>query len=420
MRLTPAFLCPMWPSLLAYPVPFCRGYAVARRRAGSFKGLMKMIDLFGAAAPDSARPQAEPIPKPEPMAEAKPTPTLPAEPKAELTSSKKSSDIFKEGVPTPKIFKKIEGNVDRVVAPPKIHSEPRKKLHTQSEPEAKEKIAITDAKTHLQGKQNRKEGEGLLEHPKRLSSTILPPSEEKLRAEGLLVEDENDPRRTDKWRPEWRPRLKHPGKRGVDNNRAAIQLIESKIQVSKPDVLDLREVSANVVRGKHSHKGDWKKIEDDIVEHIASGGTMASYANASGLSYWSISNRMKLHPDFNARVGEARRMGADALAAEALRIASTPCMTEEYITVYDKNDNVVTKSVKRSDNTYARKLAFQARMQILEKWAPEKYGPNAKPEETGGMAEKLRMARERIRKDYRAAKREDRAILRKLKEARES
>ncbi len=365
------------------------------------------------------------------MAEAKPTPTIPAEPKAELTSSKKSSDISKRGVPTPKIFKKIEVNIDRLVASPKIHPEPRKKLQdnaedeisyvpTEFESQVDQKIAITDTETYLEGTQKKKEGEGLLEHPKCLSSTILPPSEEKLRAEGLIVEDEDDPRRTDKWRPEWRPRLKHPGKRGVDNNRAAIQLIESKVQVPKPDVLDLREVRASAIQGKHSHKGDWKKIEDDIIEHIASGGTMASYANASGLSYWSISNRIRLHPDFKTRMDEARRMGADALAAEALRIASTPCMTEEYITVYDKNDNVVTKSVKRSDNTYARKLAFQARMQILEKWAPEKYGPNAKPEETGGMAEKLRMARERIRKDYRAAKREDRAILRKLKEARES
>ena len=64
-----------------------------------------------------------------------------------------------------------------------------------------------------------------------------------------------------------------------------------------------------------------------------------------------------------------------------------------------------------ADNTYARKLAFQARMQLLEKWAPEKYGPNAKAEVSGGMAEKLRAARDRIRtklkEERRAAKAAD-------------
>ncbi len=396
-----------------------------------------MIDLFGATAPNSARPQAEPIPKQEPMAEAKPMPTIPAEPKAELTSSKKSIKNLKDEGGTPKFFEKNEVNTHRVVAPPKIHSRHRKKLHddsytepetegdvsyvpTQFDSQVEQKIAIADARRPLEDPNKKKEGKGILEHPEHVSSTILPPSEEKLAAEGVFVEDADDPRRTDMWRPEWQPRKRHPGKRGVDSNRAAIQLIESQAQVPKPDVLDLREVAANVTSGRHSHKGDWAKIEKDMLKHIASGGTVASYSNASGLPYYSIMNRMHTHPDFKARVGEARRVGADALAAEALRIASTPCLTEEYITVYDKNDNVVSKSVKRSDNTYARKLAFQARMQILEKWAPEKYGPNAKPEETGGMAEKLRAARERIRKDYRKTKREDAAILRKLKKAKES
>lgn len=155
----------------------------------------------------------------------------------------------------------------------------------------------------------------------------------------------------------------------------------------------------------------WDEIEPDILNFVAAGGTVTAYCAASGLNRHAALKHQMLKPEFATALAEARKAGADALAAEALTIASTPMMTEERITVFDKNDEVVTRSVKVADNTYARKLAFQARMQLLEKWAPEKYGPNAKAEVSGGMAEKLRAARDRIRtklkEERRAAKAAD-------------
>lgn len=277
------------------------------------------------------------------------------------------------GTPPPKNFQVSVGNIDQVVAPPKIHSDPCDKLQADAPKKKRNRI-------------------------KRVSAMVKPPSEEALIAEGVIVEAEDDPRRTDKWSPRWSPRVGHPTKRGWEANINAVHLLESKTQVPKPDVIDWHEKSGLI------RDFPWKKAESDILKFVSAGGTVSAYCQASGLSYQKVQGHVTRTPTFKAQLAEARVAGADALAAEALNIASTPCLTEERITVYDKNDNVVTKSVKLADNTYARKLAFQARMQLLEKWAPEKYGPNAKAEETGGMAEKLRAARERIRSDMRASR----------------
>lgn len=281
------------------------------------------------------------------------------------------------GTPPPKNFQVSVGNIDQVVAPPKIHPDPCDKLHEDASKKKRDRI-------------------------KRVSAMVKPPTEEELRAEGCIVEDADDPRRTDKWSPRWSPRVGHPTKRGWEANINAIHLLESKTQLPKPDVIDWREKSGL------TRDFPWNKAEPDILKFVSAGGTVSAYCQASGLSYLKVRGHIHRTPTFKAQIAEARVAGADALAAEALNIASSPMLTEERITVYDKNDNVVTKSIKLADNTYARKLAFQARMQLLEKWAPEKYGPNAKPEETGGMAEKLRAARERIRSAMRVSREAER------------
>lgn len=309
-----------------------------------------MLDLFAKTKNDREPAAAEPV----------------------AVSPEKNLSNEPRGTPPPKIFEVSVGNIDQVVEHPKIHSDTCNK--TQAETPKKRKRL------------------------KRVSAMVKPPSEEALIAEGVIVEAEDDPRRTDKWSPRWSPRVGHPTKRGWDANINAVHLLESKTQVPKPDVIDWKGNGVNM------RDFPWKKAESDILKFVAAGGTVSAYCQASGLSYQTVQGYIARTSTFKAQLAGAREAGADALAAEALNIASTPCLTEERITVYDKNDQIVTKSVKLADNTYARKLAFQARMQLLEKWAPDKYGPNAKAETSGGMAEKLRAARERIRSDMRAAR----------------
>ena len=286
---------------------------------------------------------------------------------------------------TPKNFEEFGGNIDRVVGVSENHLTPCKEIQAPLPEPAK---PSNDAP----------KGEYT-----RVSAMVKPPTEEALRDEGVLVEDEDDPRRTDKWSPRWSPRARNPNKRGWHANINAIHLLESKAQLPKPDVINWLEYSER--KGIKSQRDlPWKEIEQDLLNFVASGGTVTAYCVASGLKRHEVLRHQATLPEFAAALADARRSGADALAAEALTIASTPMLTEERITVFDKNDEVVTKSVKLADNTYARKLAFQARMQLLEKWAPEKYGPNAKADVGSGMAEKLRQARARIRTSLRASK----------------
>lgn len=329
--------------------------------------------------------------------------TTPAAASTEKNISEKNLSNTPRQAPPPKNFQASVGNSDQLVDSPQIHFDLCNSLQGSETPASESEILIKGTETPKEDAKPASKGKGTKKRVKRVSAMVKPPTEEELIAEGCVVEAEDDPRRTDKWRAEWSPRAKHPGKKGWHANINAIHLLESKVQTPKPDVISWKDrqiTKSNI---------PWAEAEPDILKFVAAGGTISAYCQATGLSYIAATNHVKRTPAFKAQVAEARQAGADALAAEALRIASTPCMTEERITVYDKNDEVVTKSVKLADNTYARKLAFQARMQLLEKWAPDKYGPNAKAEISGGMAEKLRAARERIRSDLRASRRSSKA-----------
>ena len=68
----------------------------------------------------------------------------------------------------------------------------------------------------------------------------------------------------------------------------------------------------------------------------------------------------------------------------------------EEIISYDKDGNVISRAVKRFDAVYARKLAFQARLQLLAKWAPNKYGEKPVIDTNESRASKILEARRRI------------------------
>ena len=85
----------------------------------------------------------------------------------------------------------------------------------------------------------------------------------------------------------------------------------------------------------------------------------------------------------------------DALADEALLIASTPMDTEEVAeTTLADGGKVVVR--KKGDNTYARKLAFYSRVELLKKWAPDRYGEKISVDVTDKRAAAILAARRKL------------------------
>ena len=187
-------------------------------------------------------------------------------------------------------------------------------------------------------------------------------------------------------RPDWRPR-KCPHGRGYKNNKPEVDAILKDIENSLPEPPPLPEV-----------RGVWrtKEFADGLVEFISSGGSINQYCKRTGTYPARVTQLMQEDPALKSRVLQAREVGYDAMAEEALRIASEPFFQNEEIISYDKDGNVISRAVKRFDAVYARKLAFQARLQLLAKWAPNKYGEKPVMDTSESRATKILEARRRI------------------------
>ena len=70
---------------------------------------------------------------------------------------------------------------------------------------------------------------------------------------------------------------------------------------------------------------------------------------------------------------------------------------------YDETGQMRQKAVKRYDNVYARKLAFQSRQWLLAKLAPEKYGEKPQTGDTDSRAARILAARKRLAAQVKAA-----------------
>jgi hypothetical protein len=73
---------------------------------------------------------------------------------------------------------------------------------------------------------------------------------------------------------------------------------------------------------------------------------------------------------FAKRVATAREVGFDAIAAEALRIADTPHLGKRV--EFDQAGNKVRVIVE--DMLGHRRLRVDARLKLLAKWDPKRYG----------------------------------------------
>lgn len=116
------------------------------------------------------------------------------------------------------------------------------------------------------------------------------------------------------------------------------------------------------------------ELLDALCAYLAQGGMMLTFAKRVGLGRSALSQWCSKDPKWKAAVAKAREQGVDALAEEALAMATDPLMVEDVYERYDNDGNLLSRDVKTGDAVYARKLAVSTRLDLLKKWAPEKYG----------------------------------------------
>ena len=129
--------------------------------------------------------------------------------------------------------------------------------------------------------------------------------------------------------------------------------------------------------GRPSTKPD-PVIVNEIIEWIAHGNTLRSYCRQKNKPNWStIYNWLeKDDGDFIARFAHARDMGADAIAEECLEIIDAPpplCGSEG-------NTRLDPAAVQMQKNR------VEARLKLLAKWNPKKYGEKVGVEAKGDIS----------------------------------
>lgn len=312
----------------------------------------------------------------------------------ELSPEKTSEQASSGCHPTPKKFSPSRLNPPRAINVGKIDPENPQISQTRAKPLKSSSKPLSPTKATP----TRDQGINWQGGGKKARQSASPTTEQPRPNEIAITEgNETDPKPHSAWldRPQWHERKAPPLRRGYRNQRENVDRILAAVETPKPPV------------PQDADGVDDETLVDAIEEFICAGGTISEFSRRSHISQGRLRGAISRVEGGDERIRTARRtVGADAIAEEALRIASEPLITEESIVTYDKNDDVITRCVKRADNVYARKLAFQARMQMLQKWCPERYGENVKPEATDTMAERLRKARARIAGEYKAARRD--------------
>ena len=194
------------------------------------------------------------------------------------------------------------------------------------------------------------------------------------------------------WRPTWKPR-KRPHGKGWEKNADAIEAIESELDKSRVPIAPLNLPPAGVP----------DEVVEEILSYVASGGSLSRYCEKTGLRYNRFWRLVSQNPELKRRYQQARLQSVDAIADEALRIATEPAFQEDVMETYDETGQMRQKAVKRYDNVYARKLAFQSRQWLLSKLAPDKYGEKPQTGDTDSRAARILAARKRLAAELKAA-----------------
>lgn len=216
----------------------------------------------------------------------------------------------------------------------------------------------------------------------------------RMNEEGVLVDTRGNPWKAPmpehKWKKYFKPRKRIPGSVGAKRPKLSVQDLETLIFGENGKDLD--------TRFERDEEGEWKDPEGvalGFIDAVAKGVPEGRYAGMIGATrreLRALVREVGLLEVYRAAVVE----GYDAIAEDALTIASTPVPVEEITEAYDKNGNLQGRYVKKGDNVLSRKLAYQARMELLAKWNPEKYGNKVEVKTTGDMATAIAGARKRL------------------------
>ena len=126
--------------------------------------------------------------------------------------------------------------------------------------------------------------------------------------------------------------------------------------------------------GRPSTKPD-PVVVNEIIEWIAHGNTLRSYCRQKNKPNWrTIYNWLeKDDGDFITRFAHARDMGAHAIAEECLEIIDEPAAL------------CGSEGNTRLDPAYVQqqKNRVEARLKLLAKWNPKKYGDKVGLDHTG-------------------------------------
>lgn len=193
----------------------------------------------------------------------------------------------------------------------------------------------------------------------------------------------------EEWRATWKPRKRRPGLTKAD--RSLMQQAATEALVGAPDVpVDL---PTDPKTGRVTKSPECLEA---LCAYLAQGGMMLLFAKRVGLNRGTLSSWCTKDPEWKTAVAKAREQGVDALAEEALAMATDPLMVEDIYERYDNDGNLLSKDVKKGDAVYARKLAVSTRLDLLKKWAPEKYGDKVEAKTGSSLASRILAARNRI------------------------
>lgn len=110
-------------------------------------------------------------------------------------------------------------------------------------------------------------------------------------------------------------------------------------------------------------------IKNEVCLRISGGETLRAICREEDKPTWvTIYRWLESDSEFKLRFAQARELGFDAIAEEALQIADTPVEGIKY-----ENGPLGSKEV-REDMLGHRKLQIETRLKLLAKWSPKKYG----------------------------------------------
>jgi hypothetical protein len=123
-----------------------------------------------------------------------------------------------------------------------------------------------------------------------------------------------------------------------------------------------------------------KALKDEICERLSIGEPLRQICRDEHMPSWvNVYRWIKQDEALALRIAQARELGFDAIAEEAMSIADTPVEGETTKTTETGTE------VTRADMLGHRKLQIETRLKLLAKWSPKKYGDSTRLEHTGKM-----------------------------------